>query len=299
MSCSPFFFAGLGECKAFRERVKGVLVTAKGTVVTLDNAKLLATWEAMLAPSDGKPTAIYIPFDRGYQNNTSEPEITTSNLGYSEKTQEFPPMIKGFGDMSYADFKGFFAADGQVFDIWLVLKDGTLEGTYTSAGYKGYRGKFFMTANAPNADNLQESFPFDISFSDVIEWKANSTPVAASFSPTELQDAVPAGLDVAIISAYTAGDVTVMVTKRNQSSVPYAGLDAVSDWNVLFTEGDSDVAVTAVDAAGAAQGIYILTIQKDSSGTPGDLTKPVTIQGFDVDGGSVTLYMTNALRIEV
>ena len=131
MSCSTFYPSGLGNCKAFRERVIGVIQVAKTNSLTVANSKLLASWVTLLADKTAGIKAIYIPFDRGYQNNTTEPEITTSNLGFQEKTMDFPPAIKGFGYLSYEDYKTFFGADGQEFDYWLVLKDGSIRGNIT------------------------------------------------------------------------------------------------------------------------------------------------------------------------
>jgi len=248
---------------------------------------LLTEWLDILAGTAGI-TGIYVPFDRGYQNNTTEPEMTQSNLGYSEKTQDFPPMIKGFANISYADYKSFFAADNRDFDVWLVEKDGTLEGTATGAVVKGYRGKVFVRYNAPNADNLQESFPIDISFVDVLEWKIKSTTIKAGFTPTELLDSIPAGLDVEVKVAYAiGGNVTLKVTRRNQD-VPYPDLITVPKWKILSASSDLDVGIISVDDANAALGEYVLNIQANVGTAPTDLTGSVLLAAIDDDGTNVT-----------
>ena len=299
MGCSTFYPSGLGACKAFREKVIGTLIVEKGNAMSVANSKLLASWTTLFADKTAGVKAIYVPFTRGYQNNTAEPTITASNLGYSEKTFDSPPLIKGMGTMSYADYKTFFGADTKEFDFFLVLRDGSLEGTLTSTGtIKGYRGTMFVTYNAP-IDNVQEAFPFTISFQDITEWKEASTTVIPQFSVTDLLDEIPVGLNVEVTTAYAVGgDVTVKVTKRNESKSPYAGLTTTAKWEVLFVSADLDVDVTAVDATSAAQGIYILTIQKDSSSSAADLTDDVIIRGEDDDSTNYT-YLTQPVTIIV
>ena len=73
-------------------------------------------------------------------------------------------------------------------------------------------------------------------------------------------------------------------------------LDAIANWEVLFVSTDLDVEVTAVDAATAAQGVYVLTIQKDVSTTAADLTGDVIIRGIDDDTTNYT-YITQPINI--
>lgn len=300
MNCSAFYYSGLSQCRAFREKVMGIIMSNKDITQTKTEAASLAYWIGLMADADA-PTAIYIPFDRGYQNNTSEPEITTSNLGYSEKTNDFAPIIKGFGNFNYEDYQAFFAGDNQDFNFWLVLKDGTIEGLELSDGnVRGRRGKMFVMYNAPNADNLQESFPIDISFVDVNEWKANSVTIATDFTPTEILDSVPVGLNIDVVTPYAAGgNVVVKATKRNQPGVPHPGLDDVADWKVLAVKADLDVAITQVDATSGQFGIYTLTIQKDAGSVPADLTDDVVIRAMDLNGGAELAYVSQPLVIPV
>jgi hypothetical protein len=260
MSCSTFIYSGLAACKSFREKVNGVIITDIGVTISEANVKVLANWQAILAGISSQ-TGIYVPFDRGYQNNTTAPEITQSNLGYSEKTFDFPPLIKGFGDMSYCDYKTFFDADNQDFDVFLVLKDGTIEGTKQPDGtLKGYRGNVMVMYNAPNADNPQESYPIDISFRDVTEWKKNSTPVTTDFTITNLRDSVPNGLNLSVAVAWTTNAVTVKLVKRCQPDSPYVYTAAApADFPILSAKSDVSPSISAVDDTDKAIGIYILT----------------------------------------
>jgi hypothetical protein len=291
MSCSEYYYSGLGACKSFREKVNGVIITDVGVTITPAYAKELVNWKAILA-GVASTTGIYIPFDRGYQNNSSEPEITTSNLGYSEKTFDPPPMIKGFGDMSYCDYKTFFAADNQSFDVFLVLRDGTIEGTKQADGtLKGYRGSVNLRFNAPVADNLQESYPFDIHFKDVTEWKVQSTLVTTNFSITNLKDAVPAGINLEVIVPWDADAVTIKLVKRCNPTAPYIfTAAAVGNFPILYSKSDLAPSIASVDDASKALGIYILT----TLGVADD----ITIQAID-DNGSNRTYVSQPETIIV
>lgn len=261
MSCSPFYYSGLGSCNSFRQRVIGMIISNKGTTVTVANAAVLSTWLALFAPVSGLATAIYVPSNRGYQNNTPEAETQQSNTGLVEKTFDFPPQIKVFGKMSYLDYKIFFDADGAEFDIYLLLSDGTLEGTEQSDGsLKGYRGTINVKFSAPQAENAQESYEFNIYFSDTKEWKIASTPISTNFTATDIRDSVPNGLTISVETAWNTNTVTIKLIKRGQPTAPYVYTSAgTSDFPILSARTDLNPTISAVDDTSKAIGVYILT----------------------------------------
>ena len=296
MSCSTFYFSGQGECTAFREKVAGVILTKKNQVALSETAAAtLSTWADVFANAT-EQLGTYIPFSRGYQNNTTEAEMTTSNLGLTEKTFDSPPMIKGFGELSYCDYKTLFQIDGATFDVFLVLKDGSLEGYQKAdATIRGRRAKVYVNFNAPSADNLQESFPIDISFLDVNEWKENSYTVKPNFSVLDLQDSLPVGLSISVVTPYaTGGNVVVKAVKRC-SNTPATNLTTSDNWKVLYSLGDPSVTVTTVNAASAAFGLYTLTIK---SNTTEDLTLPVVIRAEDEgDVAGQLAYVSQTMQV--
>ena len=296
MNCSEFFYQGLSQCKAFREKVTGVIMTDKTFSTTADDMKDIATWAGLFGTDPVK--GMYIPFDRGYQNNSTEPEITTSNLGHSEKTFDNPPMIKGFADIGWCDYKTLYQADGQDFNFFLVLRDGTIEGTTDSTGkITGYRGRMFFHFNAPNADNLQESYPVDIYFSDAIEWRDRSVSVHGNFSITDLIDAVPVGITMSIVTAYAAASsqVVVHLSKRCLDEPLNLPL-AATDFKLVVT-GDVDPGVTTIDTTDAGNGNYTLTVESDVSTAATAMTKPFSL--IMMQGTPTAMYLSNIVYVEV
>jgi hypothetical protein len=297
MGCSSFYFAGIGkDCDAFRDRVKAVILTNVGTTISKTNALNLAGWSALVAVDN--PTAMIIPFERGFENTTDDIEMTTSNLGYSEKTFDPAPKMTGYGTINYKDYQTFFDADGKQFSVFVVLNDGKIEGTETSTGLlTGYRASLNVKFGLPRADNAQQSFPFYLNFLDIEQFKTKSYLFKPQFTYHELKDINPNGVDVQVVTAYTSGDVVVKCLKRG-TNTPYAGATATASWKVLSAAADLDVDVTAVDATSAALGVYTLTIKKDAGSTPANLTDDVTIQ-LAVLATTVLTYVSAPVQITV
>lgn len=297
MGCSSFYYSGIGkECDGFRERVKGVVLMNVGTTLTKANALNLANYSSLIAVAN--PTAMFIPFERGYENTTDDIEMTTSNLGFSEKTFDPAPKMTGYGTINYKDYQTLFNADGKDFDVLLVLNDGKIEGTENSAGLiAGYRASLNLKFGLPRADNAQQSYPFYLNFLDIEQWKTKSYLFKPNFTYHELKDVNPNGVDVQVVTAYASGDVVVKCVKRG-TQTPYAGATATTSWNVLSASADLDVDVTAVGATSAALGVYTLTIKKDASGSPANLTDDVVIQ-LGVVATTTLTYVSQPLQIVV
>jgi hypothetical protein len=296
-NCEKFYYSGLSDCDALFKDVMGALIMDKGQ--TLSAAEALATYEAIVAGTPAQ-TGIYVPIARGYQNNTSEPERATSVVGYTEKTSDPLPMLVGFLEKSYCDYKTLYGLDGKDKDVVLFLKSGKVWHTQNSSGDDiGFRAKMSIWKNAPIAENALENFPIYMDFK-YIEDMDNALITSLAFSIKELDDLVPVGLNAKVITAYAAGDVTIDLFKRC-SVTPFTGITDQTSFEVLKTESgstDLDIDVTAVDKTSAEIGRYILTIKKDSTGVPADLTKGVWIRAIE-DDGSKTTYVSQPLFIKV
>jgi hypothetical protein len=293
MSCDLFYYSGIGECKSLRESIVAMILVNKGTTITKANAATLTGWKAIVAPSTGS-TGIIIDLYRGLEPASDEAEMTTSNLGLTEKTNENAPKFNGFGNMSYEDYKTLFAGEGRKFDIFLVDKMGDIVGSDTGGlNLEGFRGRFFLKSDLPKVGaDRQKDMQFMVMFDDVDQWKDKTYTVKSEFKAINLiEDINPVGVTVSLVTAYASGDVVVKVTKRNNPNAPVAVFDATTNWSVL-SAGDALVAVTDVDATSKALGLYTLTIQKDSTGTPADLTNDCIIQATENDGGTPTAYLT-------
>ena len=112
--CTPVYYSGLGDCQKLFERIVGFIKLDKKT--TISNEKLIATWTAIMAGASSQ-TGIYIPISNGYQNNTAEPTLDTTNLGNVRKTDDPNVQLIGMFSGSYCDYKTFFPADDSLIDF--------------------------------------------------------------------------------------------------------------------------------------------------------------------------------------
>lgn len=299
MKCTPFYYSGLSDCDMLFKDVVGAMILDKGATLSDPAAKATYTDKFAVYPATG----MFAPIMRGYQNNTAEPERNTSAVGFTEKTSDPLPMLVGFLDKSYCDYKTLYALDGAEKDIVLFLKNGRVWHSQDATGNKiGFRVKVSIRKNAPGADNSVENFPLYFDFM-YIEDLDNALLTTLNFSVKELADAVPVGLNGVVTTAYSSGTVTVDLKKRC-TLTPYAGATATTNWEVLYTENgstDLDVDVTTVGATSAAIGRYVLTIKKDASGTPANLTKGAWIQARVMNGVTATKldYVSQPIFIKV
>ena len=297
MSCEPYYYSGLSDCDALFKDVIGVCVLNKKQ--TLSSPEALATYTAIFAGTSAQ-TGIYLPISRGYQNNTAEPELTTSQVGFTEKTSDPLPALVGFLNKSYCDYKTLWGLDNAEKDLVFVLKNGYIWHTRNSENaVGGFRAKLNTRRNAPSADNSQEAFPIYMNFKYIDDFdEAGVTKL--SFTIKEFEDVVPVGLGMKLVTAYTAGDITVDIMLRCTTS-PFADITDETSFEILYTEPgstDLDIDVTAVDKTSAAIGRYILTVKKDASTTPADLTKGVWIRAIEDDGTKVT-YVSAPFFVKV
>jgi hypothetical protein len=296
MKCEPFYYSGLSDCDMLFKDVVGALILDKAQV--LSDAAALATYTPIIAGASS--TGMYLPLQRGYQNNTAEPERNTSVVGFTEKTSDPLPMLLGFIKASYCDYKTLYGIDGKEKDVVLFLKNGKVWHSKNSSGAKiGFRAKVSIRKNAPGADNSVENFPIYMDFM-YIEDLDNAELTTLAFSVKELNDSIPVGLSMRVSTPYAAGVVVVDINKRC-SLTPFTGITAETSFDVLYTEAgstDLDIDVTAAALTSAAIGRYSLTIKKDAGSTPANLTKGVWIRAKEVSETVVT-YISDPVFIKV
>lgn len=301
MNCEPFYYSGLSDCDMLFKDVIGVMVFDKNQALSAPAE--LATYEAIFANITAI-TGVYLPINRGYQNNTAEPTLNTSQVGFTEKVNDPMPQLVGFLTKSYCDYKTLWGLDGRDMDVVLVLKNGKIWHTVNTSGYNvGFRARINIRKNAPGADDSVENYPIYINFlyvDDLDEAKITTL----NFSIKEFETVTPVGLSISQVVAYASGvgdgTITVDVTKRC-TRTPFTSVTAAANFKILGTEPgstDLDVSVTTLDKTSAAIGRYILTVKKDSSGTPANLTKGVYIQLIEDNSTKVT-YLSDPFFIKV
>ena len=271
MSCKTFKYGGLGECDALRESVRGMILTDKGTTLSLANASIIGVdstgWASILAPLIVTSTyekGVLVDFERGYEVTTAEAEMTASNLLYEEQTNDPLPKMTASARMSYSEYQSFFRAHGSVFDIALVSKKGNPIMALTSAGvYKGFRGRIFVNKGSiPKAGaDLTKECEFRVIFDDVEEWES-IVEIDTEFTFTDLIDISPVGLDVTVTTAYVSPNVVIQVNKR-ATSTPYNGVAAAANIQIIESVNNLATVVTTVTQTSSAIGSYPVVLTAD------------------------------------
>ncbi len=291
-------YAGNGTSKDFLPDVKGMIVLDRGVITTAINAKILSGWQTHINPATSAAiNGIYVDLSRGFEEKTPAPEFTTANTGLKEKTKDFEPEFTGFAKMSWDDYRTWFAADGKTYQFVLVLNNGDLAGTIDSIGnFVGFTGTAFVSYAfpKPGGDGKQKACPFDVMFDDVEQIKDYQI-VRTEFKRKDLEENVPVGINIEVITAYelTGGTVILKATNR-VTGTPYAGLGATLNWHVISTSADSGGAATAIAATMASVGVYTLTFLNGTA----KMTNDFEIQADAIAASHVT-YLSNVLNVVV
>lgn len=292
-------FAGNGTLKSFLPDVKAMIVSLTGTTQTVAAAKTLAGWQALINPATTAAIkSTYVNLARGFEEKTAEPEMTTANTGFKEKTKDFEPEFTAWAFMSWADYATWFAADGKELEFTLILNDGKILSALTSAGLQtGFVGRVYVRPGMmPKAggDGKQKACQFDVIFDDVEQAKAMQV-ITPAFTRKELEAENPVGVNLEIVTAYEAvgGTVVLKATKRTTTE-PYAGFTAFAQFEVVSISGDTGGAATAIDATSAALGIYTVTFLNGIA----KMTADFEIQASTIAASHVT-YLSNVLNIPV
>jgi hypothetical protein len=295
MYCKPFYYAGIGDCKALRWPIAAIVPMPLGTTITKANAGTLAGLKAAIVPAAGVKGCV-LDFARGYEVTTDEPEMVTSNLSYTEKVQDNNPKFNFNANISYSDYKNWFPADGKAFEFMLINKMGDVILSQKSDGnLKPFRGRMFVMKNLPKTGgDLVAECKFDILFDSVEEFE-NIIDVRNDLTFHEIVDINPAGVNIEVVTAYegTGGTVVVKATYTG-TDFPVNDLDATANWAVLATKADTGGAVTVVGSANKALGVYTLTVLNGAA----KMTGPFTIQATKDDATYVT-KLSNALTVKV
>lgn len=296
MSCKSVIFSGKADCQKLLSKVKGIGLTEKGTTFTDATFISSSTWKTNIA--DDEPLQANINTLvwglKAYEKTTDEPEIQTSNLGIKDKTSDPAPSGTFYINATFCDYKTLHRLEGQLFDVVLFLQDGTQLGTRTTGGsLRGFRAVLYTKKDAPESDNAQNSYPVYLFFQNASDFE-NAVVAHPNHSFEDLVDYIPVGLDMYISTAYTAGDVVVQVKERG-TDTGKTGLDQTTDWEVLSSNGEPTVAVTAVSDDGLGQ--YTITIQQDNDGVPANIAsgKWYELQCHD-DDGTVLTFLSNTVK---
>jgi len=290
--------SGNGLSKQFLPDVEGMIVLDPGTTTTLALAKTAAGWGAHINPDTSAAIAgTYVSLRRGIEDKTTAPEFTTSNTGYKEKTKDFAWEYTGYALMSYADYKTWFEADGVEYDFVLVLADGNLLAPLDSAGnVVGFSGTMFVNYGMPKpgGDGKQKACIFDVMLDNIEQMKSHEI-IETSFKRRELEELVPVGINLDILTPYDAGTGIVVVKATHRvSGTPFSLFATTAEWKVVSLSTDAGGACTICTATLSNVGIYTLTFKNSTAVLTGDFE----IQAELIQSTHVT-YLSNVINIPV
>jgi hypothetical protein len=277
------------------EKMSGGALTKKGVTFTDTTALSSTTWRVGIASkTDASRNTLILPI-LSFENTSDDLETITTQLGKKMVTSKPIPSGTIMLDASLCDYKQLHDLEDTWFEFVPFFQGGSYWLTRKSDGtLKGFRCKIATKAGLPPEDKTM-SYPIYLMFDSYNEFE-DVVVVSPTWGFSDIQDYSPVGLDIRIVTAYTAGDVVVKITKRG-SGAGLTGLTvAGSDFSILDSNAAPLVAVTAATDDG--QGVYTLTIKSDSGGTPANLAAGefAVLQAHDDDATYLT-YLSHALTI--
>jgi hypothetical protein len=289
--CAPFLPQGINKsCLADLKEIKNIIVTdASVTFATTLLAQTLSTWKAKVQTD----LSVYAPLGvNDYDPTTDDPNIVTH--GSTRKTVTNNPIPSGvfYLASNFCDYKDVQDAfRGGFFRMFLVDSNGSLYGTRTDVGVvKGFLVELTAPTKGLPLKEVGNNFKVYANFQNYDEFK-NAVIVPLTWNPTlELSEAMPAGLNLYVTSAITAG--SVVVTVLNRCGTAKTGLVA-ADWEVL--ESSQLVTPGIATSTEGANGSYTLTLKK-STNTPLAAGDMVVIR-VKLVASTVVTYISNRITI--
>jgi len=295
MSCKKAFFNGWGDCNALMENMVGAVLQYKGETFTDAQVESAAVWQTAIADDSILVRNALALSINSFVPSTDAPTITASPLGKKFKTMNGIPSGVLYLDASLCDYKQLHALQGRVYEFTPFFDGGGFWRTLKTDGTnKGFRVRIATVAGF-KPDDATQSYPLHVFFDSYNEFE-KVLVYSPSFSFTDVFDYSPAGLDVKITTAYTGGDVVVLVTKRGSGDA-MTGLVA-GDFITVATTLATTLPAAVTVLAENGQGSYTLTIKKDTGGSPANLaaTDTITLQAQDDDATNLT-YLSHAFDV--
>ena len=141
----------------------------------------------------------------------------------------------------------------------------------------------------PKMENAQEAYPIDIFFSDTSEF-AEMRALPMSFSGSEIEQLVPAGLNLEVVGAYVPATKKVSVKATNRGSTGVYSLLDVAE----IVSSENVIAPTVVLGVGAA-GVYELTLTDGANALTAG--QSITVQ-LNKTTATYALYITSPVTID-
>lgn len=270
MSCTRLSTIGYAACAGLLKRMNGSGIQAKNTTWTESDLKDVLAWRlAIASKTNSERTLQMLQFD-GFSNTSDEPEVLTALKG-TKHTGSLPtPSGVTYLESSVHDYRNLQIYENETLQHIPFFENKTFWMTKNADGtFKGFTLQIGLNYGMPPEDKTT-SFPVYMYYRNYDEFKNVYVFKMEDFNLSDLQSFTPAAINVDLVTAYATGgeiiyDVTIPGTDPKEGLI---GLDAVTDHEVLVSDGAPIVVATIVDDTGFR---YAVTFKADSSGIPADL----------------------------
>jgi hypothetical protein len=226
-----------------------------------------------------------------YETGTADPNILTLDNTRNIITNKPIPNGTVFADMSFCDQQALLKTlKGGTYRVRYITKDGDIYAYQLSSGVKkGFKAEITaLTKGIPQKSDIDKNVTIYVNHVSYDEFE-NAVVGSPSWNPgLELVEATPVGLNMALASVYTAGDVSVQVNTRCSDGL--TGL-VTADFEVV----ESTVVSPTIVAVEVGLGVYTLTIQKDG---PVDLAAGDSVT-FRVKKGTPVGFVSGNVNLTV
>jgi hypothetical protein len=295
MKCETPYFQGLSDVICKLGKIKGIMLTNKGTTFTDVTLTSISTHHTGIASvTTASRNSMVFPV-LSFENTTDDVNIETSGLGYKDTFGKPIPSALVYLDVSACDYQTLSSLEGRLYDVLLYTDEGKQMATKKSLNVnKGFRAKVAFKYGLPPSDNGQLQFAMHLFFRNPEEFMNNNVVYSSpSYTFGDLVDFVPVGLNLEITTAYVPGTFTTVykVTKRS-TGLGMTGL-AAADFEILESDG-TPAPVTVTSIVDNGLGSYNVLIK---NATPAALSSGqyYRMQVSDDDATYVT-YLSNVIK---
>jgi hypothetical protein len=214
MTCSTNFFPnGINRnCISALREVKAVLIHKAGTS-KFDNAAALDNLENMRVKLQEEED-LYVFKVQGSTATKGEPNLVTSGYNIEFPAGYNPPQLTVFGETNACDFREVLKSfSNGTWECRLLLADNTIMDYSDGKDLYGFTTKLGVPRFVPDRDNQAEQFELRLYFIDEEQF-TNYSITKVNYGVTQLNMAMPSGLNMIEATAYAAGANVVDVNIR-------------------------------------------------------------------------------------
>lgn len=253
------------DCLVPLSEVKNMLICDKDTIFTWSQKDILTNWTDKIKDETAGLQIYAVAGLDSYDVTTDDPNIVTQPVNKSKIiTNEPVPSFVAYLNSNSCDYKELEnTLKGGTYGVFYELHNGDIMGTIDQSGtnigsFKPLRATMNAISKQFQEIDSTQAFRVYVNHTSVKEFKSKFF-LETVWDTTELNEAMPVGLNMLKTAAYAAGDQAVQIKIRcgaNKTDI------VVGDFETDETQGNvSTPAVTAIVNDGG--GNYTLTVEKN------------------------------------